>query len=58
LLEQIASYANGLIVGGSLFLSGFYKDDVEVLRESCQKENLTLVSTKERESWCALKFIK
>jgi ribosomal protein L11 methyltransferase len=58
LLEQVASYADGLIVGGSLFLSGFYKDDVEVLRESCQNLNLTLVSIKERESWCALKFIK
>jgi ribosomal protein L11 methyltransferase len=58
LLEQIPSYGQALKVGGSLFLSGFYKNDVNFLQQSCQKENLTLISTKEKEQWCALKFIK
>ncbi len=58
LLEQIPSYARALNEGGSLFLSGFYERDVEALKQSCQNENLTLVSTKERDTWCALKFIK
>ena len=58
LLEQIPSYGQALKVGGSLFLSGFYKNDINFLQQSCQKENLTLISTKEKEQWCALKFIK
>ena len=58
LLEQIPSYGQALKVGGSLFLSGFYKNDINFLQQSCQKENLTLISTKEKEQWCALKFVK
>lgn len=58
LLEQISSYALALKIGGSLFLSGFYESDVKVICKSCQNENLTLVSTKEKATWCALKFIK
>ena len=58
LLEQIPSYGQALKVGGGLFLSGFYRSDVEILQKACQKENLTLISTKEKEQWCALKFIK
>ena len=58
LLEQIPSYVQALKVGGGLFLSGFYRSDVEILQKACQKENLTLISTKEKEQWCALKFIK
>lgn len=58
LLEQITSYGQALKVGGGLFLSGFYRSDVEILQKACQKENLTLISTKEKEQWCALKFIK
>ena len=58
LLEQIPSYSQALKVGGSLFLSGFYNSDVNFLQQACQKENLTLISTKEKEQWCALKFIK
>lgn len=58
LLEQILSYGQALKVGGGLFLSGFYRSDVEILQKACQKENLTLISTKEKEQWCALKFIK
>jgi ribosomal protein L11 methyltransferase len=58
LLEQIPSYGQALKVGGSLFLSGFYNSDVNFLQQACQKENLTLICTKEKEQWCALKFIK
>lgn len=58
LLEQIPSYSQALKVGGSLFLSGFYNSDVNFLQQACQKENLTLISTKEKEQWCTLKFIK
>ena len=58
LLDQISSYAKALKVGGNLFLSGFYADDKQLLFNSCQNENLTLVSTKENKSWCAMKFLK
>ena len=58
LIYQITSYAKALKVGGNLIISGFYEDDKELLFNRCQKENLNLVGAKEREAWCALKFIK
>lgn len=58
LIDQVPNYARALNIGGSLFLSGFYERDVEAINSSCQRENLILFSRKERETWCALKFIK
>jgi len=58
LLDQISSYVKALKVGGNLFLSGFYVDDKELLFNSCKNEKLTLVDTKENETWCAMKFAK
>ena len=58
LLDQISSYAQALKKGGSLFLSGFYENDTRILYNICQKENLNLISSKESEAWCAMKFLK
>lgn len=58
LLDQISSYAQVLKKGGSLFLSGFYENDARILYNICQKENLNLISSKESEAWCAMKFLK
>ena len=58
LMDQISSYSKALKPSGKLFLSGFYLKDIEALQKKCESEYLTLVFTKERETWCALKFVK
>ena len=58
LTEHIPSYCKALKPEGALFLSGFYHGDIKLMESSCQKENLTLIASKERETWCALKFTK
>jgi ribosomal protein L11 methyltransferase len=58
LLDQIESYSKALKPKGSLFLSGFYLKDVKALQKKCESEHLSLAFTKERETWCALKFVK
>ena len=58
LTEHIPSYSKALKPEGALFLSGFYHGDIKLMESSCQKENLTLIASKERETWCALKFAK
>ena len=58
LMDQISSYSKALKPSGKLFFSGFYLKDIEALQKKCESEYLTLVFTKERETWCALKFVK
>lgn len=58
LLEQIPSYSKSLKEKGILLLSGFYKEEEELLVAKCKKANLALISRKKQESWVALKFKK
>jgi ribosomal protein L11 methyltransferase len=57
LLNDINAYAYCLNKSGSLFLSGFYKDDVQSIEEECQKYMLKLVEVIEEHNWVALKFV-
>lgn len=58
LLNDIETYSNTLNKNGLLFLSGFYRDDIEIIEAECKKYNLSLVETLERNNWVALKFKK
>ena len=58
LIEQISSYSKVLLPLGCLLLSGFYQSDLKALEKTAQKEHLTLMRTKEKDQWCALKFVK
>ncbi|WP_460218374.1 50S ribosomal protein L11 methyltransferase [Psychroserpens sp. MEBiC05023] len=58
LLQDIEIYANSLNANGLLFLSGFYNDDIPIIVAECNKYNLKLVDTLERNNWVALKFEK
>jgi ribosomal protein L11 methylase PrmA len=42
--------------GASLFLSGFYADDRDVIRATGEREGLQLLSFKEKDSWTAMHF--
>lgn len=58
LLQDISTYTKCLNKNGTLFLSGFYNDDIPVIEAECNKYNLKLVETLERNNWVALKFKK
>ncbi len=58
LLSDISTYAECLAEGGKLFLSGFYKEDLEEIQQCCAKHKLSYLSHKEKEQWTAAKFQK
>jgi len=57
LLQDMETYRNCLDMGGELYLSGFYKDDLPLITETCTKLGLTYVSNKEKNNWIAAKFV-
>jgi len=54
LLEDIQHYVPAMKSGGSLYMSGFYKEDIPVIEEECNKNGLTLCSFNERDNWVAV----
>jgi ribosomal protein L11 methyltransferase len=44
--------------GGTIFFSGFYQENIPVLREAAEAAGLTYIGTKEREQWRSIKMIK
>jgi ribosomal protein L11 methyltransferase len=56
LLKDIPVYAQCLHSGSSLFMSGFYQEDVDVILEECKKHQLQFVSYKEKNNWAAIQF--
>jgi ribosomal protein L11 methyltransferase len=58
LLQDIAVYAQCMHTGASLFLSGFYREDREIILEKCKQHQLQFVSFKEKENWVAVHYVK
>ena len=58
LLQDMKTYSESLEKNGELYLSGFYKEDLKLIIETCNKFNLKFVENKERNNWVASKFIK
>jgi ribosomal protein L11 methyltransferase len=56
LLEDINKYAEALNGNGTLLLSGFYLDDLPILKKEAGKYNLVFDSYKEKENWVAARF--
>jgi len=56
LLNDIKTYAGCLTENGSLFLSGFYQEDIPIIEAECEKYNLKLADQLERNNWVALHF--
>ncbi|MDT8347134.1 MAG: 50S ribosomal protein L11 methyltransferase, partial [Flavobacteriaceae bacterium] len=56
LLRQISAYAAALRVGGLLFMSGFYAEDIPLLVDEAKKYSLNFNEKKQKGLWCALKF--
>ncbi|WP_286760625.1 50S ribosomal protein L11 methyltransferase [Salegentibacter sp. UBA1130] len=56
LLRDLPIYKDCLNNGGNLFLSGFYEEDIPVIKEACQKLGLNYIEHIERSNWVAVKF--
>jgi len=58
LLADLSSYVAALRNDGKLLLSGFYKEDLPLIIETCTNLGLSFVDNKERNDWIAARFIK
>jgi ribosomal protein L11 methyltransferase len=58
LLNDIPVYARCMNKGSSLFMSGFYCDDTDIIYEKCKENQLQWISFKEKNNWTAVHFIK
>lgn len=58
LLNDIKIYAKCLNENGTLYLSGFYDNDIESIEEECNKNGLVFEAKLERNNWVALQFKK
>jgi ribosomal protein L11 methyltransferase len=58
LLNDIETYVKTLNEEGLLFLSGFYSEDIPIIKAECNKQDLVHVETLKRNNWVALKFKK
>lgn len=58
ILTDILHYTDRLKSGGSMFLSGFYQEDIPMIRESAEKLGLRLEDTLVSNRWSALRFFK
>ncbi len=57
LLNDIEVYAKALNSNGVLLLSGFYKEDINVLNDRCKQFTLNFVENIEKNNWVAVKYI-
>jgi ribosomal protein L11 methyltransferase len=58
LLNDIPVYVRYMYPKASLFMSGFYVKDQEVIATECKKHGLNFVSSKEKSDWTAMHFQK
>ncbi len=56
LLQDIKYYAASLNPNGKLFLSGFYKEDLEMITEECMNNNLIYNNNIDRNNWIAASY--
>lgn len=57
LLDDMQQYVDCLNPGGTLFLSGFYEEDIPVINASCTEKGLTYVKKHQKNNWVALKYV-
>ena len=57
LLADIPVYANALNENGTLFLSGFYTEDIDVISEKCLAVELKFEKNLEKNNWVAVKYV-
>lgn len=58
LLDEMGEYADRIVSGGDLLLSGFYTEDIPMLIERAGTLGLNYVSQSEKNRWACLRFTK
>ena len=58
LLNDISIYAKMLNENGELYLSGFYKKDINKIEKEARNSSLKLIETKQKNDWISLKLSK
>lgn len=58
LLGDMEVYVSAMNLGASLWISGFYVQDVPVLREKAERLGLRFLSQREKHNWAAVHFEK
>ena len=56
LLNDIPVYAACMNPGASLFMSGFYEEDLAAISAACQKQSLKLIDYKKDNCWVAAQY--
>ncbi len=57
LLADIPVYAENLKENGTLFLSGFYEEDIPLISETCLKSGLKFEKNLQKNNWVAVKYV-
>ena len=57
LLADMDRYAACMQKGSELFMSGFYVQDIPVIREKAESLGMTFVHHREKNNWAAVKFV-
>ena len=58
LLADICNYVKAMHAGSLLFISGFYTEDMEVLKEEAAKHGLRYLDYAEDNRWAMMRFVK
>jgi len=58
LLRDIAEYAKSLNRNGQLFVSGFYTEDLKMIKEAAQNSGLIFIENKVKDNWVSAHFKK
>ncbi|WP_026914394.1 50S ribosomal protein L11 methyltransferase [Christiangramia portivictoriae] len=56
LLKDMETYTQCLQPKGNIYFSGFYTEDLPVIKSACEKHGLSFVEHIERNNWVAAKF--
>ena len=57
LLNDMKQYVACMHTDSEIYMSGFYVDDIDSIREEAGKNGLTFVHYKEKNRWAEVKFI-
>lgn len=58
LINDMNKYMAKMEGEATLFMSGFYTEDIDEIRKSAESNGLTFVSYKQKNNWAAVKFMK
>lgn len=58
LLNDLPRYAVAMKSGAALFVSGFYREDLSLIRAEAERNGLSFISSSEKNRWMAAQFRK